>query len=173
MWPYLLGVRSPLGDQSNRRSSSYSNILKKWKRLEEQHYINNDPTSTSVDIRRGFTPLRSQATPTRSQTTPPSIPDMIILDDHSSCDGHVTTSSSSSEDELDSGCEDLVADPPRTSGSSDGGERRPRLLQSRDQSEEIMDHRSEGEELSKRERDFISELFKIDKDVPRCDRDYE
>ncbi|XP_019848772.1 PREDICTED: small G protein signaling modulator 1-like [Amphimedon queenslandica] len=188
VWPYLLGVHSPLGDQSDQSHTSYANILTKWKRLEEQHYINNDPTSTSLNIRRGYTPTSTITTPTSIKTTPthieatpratpPKIPDMIILEeeeDYSHNEDVVSSSEEEEGEELDSGCDDLIDDIPRTSGSSDGGERRPRLLESheRDQSEEIMDLRSEGEELSKREGDFINELFKIDKDVPRCDRDY-
>ena len=99
---------------------------------------------------------------------------MIILEENYSHNDDTSSEEEEEEEgeELDSGCDDLIDDIPRTSGSSDGGERRPRLLESRDQSEEIMDLRSEGEELSKREGDFINELFKIDKDVPRCDRDY-
>lgn len=149
----------------------YRNTLKKWRTLEQQHYHNNDPTATSLAIRLGLT--TNGHTTEHAQTDNDihdPIPDLIVLEDEiQSHDDHMV----SSEEENDSGCEDtpILSDRPRTSGSSDGGELRPHPP-NRDPSEERTDH-SEGEELSKRERLFLDELFKIDKDIPRCDRDYQ
>jgi hypothetical protein len=168
VWPYLLGVYQPLStseqreDIQKREKKMYHVICRKWKALERQHYINTDPTSTSVDIRLGGA----------AGLTPPTnrVRSLSPLIEEESCDNHVI----SSEDDDDSGCEDLVltSAAPRTSDSSMEDARPSGGPHSREISVEQMDQ-SEGEELSRREQMFLDELYKIDKDIPRCDRDYD
>lgn len=168
VWPYLLGLHShsrqpppvAVGDD-NMEQLSYSDIIQTWRTLEYYHYKNNDPTSTSFEIRRGFTPptvINPQVTPTSGHETIPIVPDMIILDEDEK-DGHVTLNDchmTLNDDHVtlsdDSGCEDSLS------------ERLEKGLTPHPQ--------PEGEELSPREREFLEELVKIDKDIPRCDRDY-
>ena len=169
MWPYILGLypkNSSLNEQNVillKEGKAYENILRKWKAIESQHYHNNDPTSTSLAIRQGIT-----TSSLMKKSSSPTTPNLIELDVNESHSGSQMLSSEEEADDDDSGCEDLLlmSDRPRTSGSSDGG-----LDVNRGVSEEGMEQ-SEGEELSQRERMFLDELYKIDKDIPRCDRDY-
>ena len=138
-----------------------------WKALERHHYTNNDPTSTSLEIRFGNSNtttmlLRKKGHPNLQQTMDAIMEeshDLIELDSKEDEEELLIDSEipavimDVSDGEIDSGCEDR----PHTGMSSDG---------------EMIGGQSSAAPLSSHEEKFLEELLKIDKDIPRCDRDY-
>ena len=172
--------------------------MEEWKALERTYYRNNDPTSTSLAIRLGMpepTPQNPVPVVTTEVTTDDvdSVNDIHdtglirvggVIDIHqhlasdvpkteqsldvegvlqTSPDHHVT-------DESMEELSDLETDEDVGSGSED----RPH---SRELSEVAMDTDTDGEVQHQslttgKETKFLDELIKIDKDIPRCDRNY-
>ncbi len=167
MWPYLLKVfphnatESEIEAIMQQYTIDYEDTLMKWKELEHRRYNNNDPTSTSIEIRlginnTGFTGLLKKKGKVDLQETMNAnmeeTNDLIELDSKEIEDNDSELSAIldvGSDGEIDSGCEDR----PHTGMSGDG--------------EVIL-----ATPLSTHEEKFLEELLKIDKDIPRCDRDY-
>ena len=187
MWPYLLKV-VPFNATSvevktimENGAKDYEDVLNAWKTLERNSYTNDDPTSTSIKIRLGASPHWPQQLDVKSDTHP-------IIED-----GPNLIDLGSTENELIQEGEDLVELKQLAVGDSDEGSE----LGYEDQSLSINEETSlsssfssiDGDSnhtpvmsahlndvishpLSSHEEKFLEELFKIDKDVPRCDRDY-
>lgn len=172
MWPYLLKIYpynatdSEISRIIQEKSKEYFDILGRWKELERLHYLNNDPTSTSMSIRMGgdntsqvgVVDATRTATHHVINTNEGGIPDLIELNSDSETDDDVRVDTNvggaSDEGEVDSGCEDR----PHTGTSNEG--------------EELANQNTEKTEVTAHEEKFLEELLKIDKDIPRCDRDY-
>lgn len=176
----------------------YQNVLEEWKALERTYYRNNDPTSTSLAIRLGMpepTPQNPVPVVTTEVTTDgvDSLNDIhdtglirvggvIDIHQHLASDVPKTEQSLDVEgvlrmspdhrmtDESTEELSDLETDEDAGSGSED----RPH---SSELSQVAMDTDTDGEVqnqslTTERETKFLDELIKIDKDIPRCDRDY-
>ena len=161
-------------------AKDYKNVLNTWKMLERNSYTNNDPTSTCIKIRLGASPHWPQQLDVKSDTHP-------IIED-----GPNLIDLGSTEKEMIQEGEDLVELKQLAVGDSDDGSE----LGYEDQSLRINEETSlsssfssiDGDShltpvtsaplngvisaLSSHEEKFLEELFKIDKDIPRCDRDY-
>ena len=159
VWPYLLGLfpvestTNELSQLIHQRNNSYRQVLREWKTVEKDHYRNNDPTSTPLAVRQGLWGEDAVSTESRSSA------DSNILSLETKSQAHadlidleITSSSLSQDDEK-------IAREVHTDDSSVRMSPPSKLPL--------------NPELSEKERLFIAELFKIDKDIPRCDRDYE
>ena len=169
VWPYLLGLfpvestTNELSQLTHQRNNSYKQVVKEWKTLERDHYRNNDPTSTPLVVRHGLwgeDAVSSGSLSAADSNILPSEPSANKLksQSHDLIDLEITSSSSLSQDDEKIAREVDVDD----SNSVSIRVSPPSALPLK----AVTD-------LSEKERLFIAELFKIDKDIPRCDRDYE
>ena len=170
--------------------------MEEWKTLEKNYYRNNDPTSTSLAIRLGM-PEATPQNPVQLGTTEVITDDVDsvndihdtglirvggVIDIHQhlasnvlpkteqsldvegvlrmSPDHHVTDESMEELSDLQTD-EDADSDRPHSSELS-------QVAMDTDSDPEVQ-HQSLTTE---KETKFLDELIKIDKDIPRCDRDY-
>ena len=197
MWPYLLKLLPPTSAETEAQRilingrEEYQKTLETWKKLERNHYHNTDPTSTSMQVRLGLAEtsfIDSQSSRKRNSYQPQQplessdqAPNLIDLDGKEEDEGGYSTEElpmdvegppfegkrKESDGEIDSGCEDR----PHTGGSSDGEVLQLQCL-SPSTNGEVPFSSPDESGLSDHETRFLDELIKIDKDVPRCDRDY-
>ena len=161
---------------THKHHASYHQLVKEWKTLERKYYRNTDPTSTPLSVRQDAWYDSAMLSSQENSEATSSVGVASRLVDHSP---PVTEASQLS----DQTTHDLVDVEKSSSVSSltNGNELATEDLNSNTQSAAEVTKRISppsklvlsNTELSSKERTFLQELLKIDKDIPRCDRDYE